>query len=78
MQARSLSTLPNHCPDVTLETSLCRELAALRVDMAVWREELRAEIRIAESSVTRQMHIALLFQTWVLLGFLCFFATYAN
>ncbi len=53
------------------------ELAAtLRGEMAAMRGELIAEIHKSVSGVTRQMHLAILGQMAVMLGFAYFFATY--
>ena len=65
-------------PKDTLATNIREDLAGLRTSMAEWRAELRGEIHAAVGSATRQMYMALLVQTWVLLGYACFFATYAR
>ena len=61
-----------------LRAEVRTEMAGLRTDMAEWRGELRAEIRAAASSGTRQMYMALLGQMAVLLGFAYFFATHVR
>jgi len=61
-----------------LEAGLRGEMADLRTSMADWRGELRGEIHAAVSGSTRQMHMALLGQMAVLLGFAYFFATHVR
>jgi len=50
----------------------------LRYEMAELRGELRVEIHGSASSTVRQMHMALLGQMAVLLGFAYFFATHVR
>jgi hypothetical protein len=52
--------------------------ASLRVEMAAWRGELKAEIHTAVGNSTRQMYMALLGQMAVMLGFAYFFATHVR
>jgi hypothetical protein len=50
--------------------------ASLRVEIARQGGELEAKIAASASSTTRQMYLAILGQTAVMLGFAYFFATY--
>ena len=54
------------------------EMAAVRGEMATLRGDLRAEIHASASSVTRQLYMATLGQTAVMLGFVYFFATHVS
>ena len=73
MQAESLDALATKNDLVVLRAELRAEMAALgaelRTEIAKQGGELRAEI----GSVVRQMYVALLGQTVVLLGFFYFF-----
>lgn len=51
------------------------DIATLRMEMANTRGELRAEIHASASSVTRQMYLAVLGQSAVMLGFGYFVTT---
>lgn len=50
-------------------------IATLRMEMVNMRGELRAEIHASASSVTRQMYLAVLGQSAVMLGFAYFVTT---
>ena len=52
--------------------------AAIRVEVAQQIGDLRAEMHRSVGGVTRQMYVALLGQTAVLLGFFYFFITQLN
>ena len=71
--AGSTDTLATKQDLAMLENRLA---AALRTEMAQQGAELRAELHRSIGGVTRQMYMAILGQTAVLLGFAYFFATH--
>jgi hypothetical protein len=61
---------------IEIEISGAQHTLATNQDLHELRSELRAEIHVTASSITRQMYTAILGQMAVLLGFAYFFATH--
>lgn len=61
---------------IEIEISGAQQTLATKQDLHELRSDLRAEIHLSASSITRQMYMAILGQMAVLLGFAYFFATH--
>lgn len=61
---------------IEIEIFGAQHTLATKQDLHELRSELRAEIHLSASNITRQMYMAILGQMAVLLGFAYFFATH--